>query len=57
MLECEAEETVAGGGDGLAAGGEYDGGPLVGGRPVLADHLRTRACGLLQEEAIEFLAA
>jgi hypothetical protein len=52
----EAEETVAGGADGLAAAGEDDGVLLCAG-PVLADHFRAYTCGVSEEEAVEFVAA
>src|ERR1019366_7544457 len=53
----EAEETVSGGTDGLAAAGEDDVVFRCGGGPVLADHFRACACGVFEEEAVEFVAA
>ena len=43
--------------DGPAAGGEDNCNSLGGGGPVLANHLRACACGVFEEEAVEFVAA
>jgi len=54
-LEPE-KTTVASWSDGTAAGGEDNCNSLGGGGPVLANHLRACACGVFEEQTVEFVA-
>ena len=59
-VRLEAEEAVASVRDRLASGGYDDGGFSIRrgvGRPIFPNHLRTRTGGMLQQEAVEFVAA